>query len=667
VPVYPRSARLGGTVREWLKEQGKLVRKQTIVHSYPFCYRTKKPLIYRALSCWFVDVQKIKQTMLDANAQINWVPDHLKYGRFGKWLEGARDWAISRNRYWGNPIPVWKSDASDYYEVIGSREELERKSGVKVDDLHKHFVDEITWPSPDGNGTMRRIPDVLDCWFESGSMPYAQNHYPFENKAYFEQNFPADFICEGLDQTRGWFYTLTIIAAGLFEKPAFYNVITNGLVLASDGKKMSKSLRNYSDPMEVVNTFGADALRFFLMNSAVVRAEDLRFSDEGVKEVLKSFIIPLWNAYSFFVTYANIDAYDPAEELGEGWTGELENPLDRWILSETEQIVREVSEALDSYELQRACQPLLNFVDLLNNWYIRRSRRRFWRSVNDTDKTQAYNTLYSVLLKFCTLAAPIIPFTAEEIYRNLKREGMCESVHLCSYPEYAEQLRDRELEFKMGLTKRTVTMGRALRSMHGLKTRQPLKTLYIVNRQESELAVLREMEPIIIQELNVKQVQYRTDESDLVEYRAKANFKVLGKKLGRYMKEAAAMIENLRSDEIAAVLDGRAYEAVYSGGSLLIDEEAVVVQRNEREGMKVLNEGGLTVGLDTRIFPELVQEGLARDIVRSVQNLRKERGLEVTDRIELALTGPAPVSEAVPLSRETSDHHLRQSAGSLIS
>ncbi|MDY0304355.1 MAG: isoleucine--tRNA ligase, partial [Sphaerochaeta sp.] len=298
---------------EYLRGKGLLVKRENYLHSYPFCYRTKTPLIYRALSSWFVDIQKIKQYMLDANEQIYWMPEHLKSGRFGKWLEGARDWSISRNRFWGNPIPIWKCDNSDYIEVIGSRAELEEKCGKRVEDLHKHYVDDLTWPSPDGKGTMRRIGDVLDCWFESGSMPYAQHHYPFENKEYVDSHFPADFICEGLDQTRGWFYTLTVIAAGLWQKPAFYNCITNGIVLTAEGKKMSKSERNYTDPMELVNVYGADSLRFAMMNSAVVRAEDLKFSEDSIKDVLKGLIIPLWNAYSFFVTYANLDGYEPSE------------------------------------------------------------------------------------------------------------------------------------------------------------------------------------------------------------------------------------------------------------------------------------------------------------------------------------------------------------------
>lgn len=631
-----------------LKEQGSLVKKEKYKHSYPFCYRTNKPLIYRALSCWFVDVTKIKERMLHANDQVNWIPDHLKHGRFGKWLEGARDWAISRNRYWGNPIPVWKCDNSDHIEVIGSREELERKCGRKVDDLHKHFVDELTWPSPDGMGTMRRIPDVLDCWFESGSMPYAQNHYPFEHKQYLEEHFPADFICEGLDQTRGWFYTLTIIAAGLFDKPAFYNVVTNGLVLAADGKKMSKSLRNYSNPMDVMNQFGADALRFFLMNSAVVRAEDLKYSDDGVREVLKNFIIPMWNAYSFFITYANIDQYEPYSEGEQDLRlSDLANPLDRWIISESEAMVHDVREALDRYELQKACQPVVKFMDVLNNWYIRRSRRRFWRSENDTDKIQAYDTLYAVLMRLIHTAAPIIPFITEEMYLNLKTGEMVESIHLRPYPEYHAEKRDYDLEKKMWLTRQAVTMGRALRSTYSIKTRQPLQTMYIVDRNESDLSILREMELIIREELNVKEVIFRTRETDLVTYTAKANFKTLGRALGKDMKEVAAAIELLPMESIESILDGKPEQLQYSNGEIMIDEESLVVQRIEKEDMKVTNEGELTIGLDTHLTQPLIQEGIARDVIRCIQNLRKERGLDVTDRIAIHIDGDDELRSAI--------------------
>ncbi len=636
-----------------LKEEGKLVKKEKYRHSYPFCYRTKKPLIYRAVSSWFVDVDRIKQNMLDANDKINWVPDHLKKGRFGKWLEGAREWAISRNRYWGNPIPVWKCDGSDYIEVISSRKELEEKSGKKVTDLHKHYVDELTWPSPDGKGTMRRIPDVLDCWFESGSMPYAQNHYPFENKEWFERNFPADFICEGLDQTRGWFYTLTILAAALFDQPAFMNVVVNGLVLAEDGKKMSKSERNYSDPVDVINNFGADALRLFLMHSAVVKAEDLRYSDEGVREVLKSVMIPLWNAYSFFVTYANIDGYQPS---GDPKPDAPENPLDRWILSEAERLVGEVTEQLESYDLQKAIDPILRFIDLLNNWYIRRSRRRFWRSENDPDKMQAYGTLYSVLMKLIHVAAPIVPFITEEIYQNLRSDNMPESVHLADYPVEDSSLRDNDLEQKMAITRQAVSMGRALRSMHNYKIRQPLKAIYLVTRDSTEKKVLREMEDIIREELNVKDVLFKENEEDLVVYSAKPNYKALGKKLGKHMKSVAKKIEALTMNEIQSLMEGATLYLDYDGGSMELTLDGIVVQRTEKENVRVINEGSLTVGLDTEITEELKNEGMVRDIVRSIQNMRKDRGFEVTDRIYLFIDGPDSVKTAI----ESFEDHLMQ-------
>lgn len=627
---------------EKLKAERKLVKRESYLHPYPHCYRTKKPLIYRAISSWFVDIEKIKQSMLRSNSGIRWVPEHLRDGRFGKWLENARDWAISRNRYWGNPIPVWKSEDGEYVDCIGSREELFEKSGVRVDDLHKHYVDDITYPAPDGKGTMRRVAEVLDCWFESGAMPYAQSHYPFENKEWFETHFPAAFICEGLDQTRGWFYTLTVLAAALFDGPAFQNCITNGLVLAEDGKKMSKSERNYTDPQLVIQQYGADALRVFLMNSAVVRGEDLKFSDDGVKEVLKSIIIPLWNSYSFFVTYARIDKIGP-----QAPPRNLDNPLDRWILSETERLAGEVGAALDDYELQRAITPIVEFIDLLNNWYIRRSRRRFWRSENDGDKEQAYATLYTVLLQLTKIAAPFIPFITDEIYRNLRDESSPESVHLCDYPVENRSLRDFELERKMAATQKTVAMGRALRSMHNLKTRQPLRAIHLVTKDPEEHRVLREMEDIIREELNVKDVVFRENEEDLVEYQAKANYRALGKSLGKDMKNAAATIEALSANEIQSLLQGATLHIDIGSRAIDITQDDILVQRIEKESLKVLNEGSLTVALDSEVTEELRHEGYVRDIIRAVQTLRKDAGLEVTDRIQLYLYSPSELKDAV--------------------
>ena len=526
-------------------------------------------------------------------------------------------------------------------ECIGSRAELEEKSGTFPEDLHKHFIDSIEIPCSCGK-QKRRVPEVLDCWFESGAMPYAQNHYPFENKRWFEEHFPSDFIAEGLDQTRGWFYTLTILAAALFDGPAFRHVVVNGIVLAEDGKKMSKSEKNYTDPAKIIEEFSADALRLFLMSSAVVRAEDLRYSDDGVREVLKGTILPLWNAYSFYVTYANIDSIEPT-----GPPDQPDNPLDRWILSEAESLVESVTGSLDAYELQRAIEPINYFIDVLNNWYIRRSRRRFWRSENDNDKLQAYQSLYSVLMKLVHVAAPFVPFLADAMYQNLKLESMTDSVHLSDFPIVNENRRDRELEYKMEVTRRTGSLGRALRSMHSIKTRQPLRALHLVTKDQRERAVLREMEDIIREELNVKEVIFRENEEELVSYNAKANFKVLGKQLGKDMKTAATRISQMTPEELHSLLDGATLSIDIGSRTIDLDSGSVLIERTEKQNLKVINEGSLTVALDPEITQDLYNEGVVRDLVRSIQNLRKERDLEVTDRIILSVFGPDSVREAI--------------------
>jgi isoleucyl-tRNA synthetase len=643
-------------IMERLKAEGKLVKREQILHAYPHCWRCSSPLIYRAVGSWFVNVEKIKQDMLDANKQIYWVPEHIKEGRFGKWLEGARDWAISRNRYWGNPLPIWRCPDCGKIICVGSRAELKELSGRFPDDLHKHFVDDITIPCSKAaagtggekgcKGIMRRVPEVLDCWFESGAMPYGQNHYPFENKAFFDRHFPADFINEGLDQTRGWFYTLTVLSAALFKKPAFKNCVVSGLVLAADGKKMSKSLRNYTDPMEVINSFGADALRLFLVHSAVVKADDLRYSDEGVREVMKSIIIPLWNAYSFFVTYANIDQVSP-----EGASESPANPLDRWILSEAENLTEKVGGALDAYDLTRAVDPILEFIELLNNWYIRRSRRRFWRSENDADKIEAYGVLYDALKTLITTTAPFMPFTTEAIWQNLRTDRDPESVHLADFPKPREKRRDRPLEYRMAAVQHAVSMGRSLRSQYNIKVRQPLRMAELVTRDPEEKKVLLDMVEIIREELNVKEVIFKDNEEDLVEYEVKANFRVLGKELGKDMKAAAAGIESLSHAEIQSVIEGASLSIDIpsaDGGtrSVVITADTIDVRRNEKANLRVLNEGTLTVGLDTEITRELSMEGDIRDLVRGVQTGRKDMGLSVTDRVKLTVYGSEKMKEA---------------------
>lgn len=635
-------------ILERLKNEKKLVKREQILHAYPHCWRCSSPLIYRAIGSWFVKVESIRPALLKANNQITWQPAHIKTGRFGKWLEGARDWAISRNRYWGNPLPIWKCPDCGKTLCVGSREELKTLSGVYPEDLHKQFIDKIKIPCSCG-GTMSRIPEVLDCWFESGSMPYAQNHYPFENKEYFESHFPADFISEGLDQTRGWFYTLTILAAALFDKPAFKNCIVNGLILASDGKKMSKSLRNYTDPAVVIERFGADAVRLFLMHSPAVKADDLKYSDEGVRDVLKGILIPLWNSYGFFVTYANIDK---VRVTGKAFEHKAPvNPLDRWILSVTQKLVKDVTEAMDSYDLSAAIDPIVGFIDQLNNWYIRRSRRRFWKSENDDDKLEAYESLYTALKALTLTAAPFIPFITEAMWQNLRiaeagsdgaggAQNACGdpiSVHLADYPVYDERYRDDELEFKMATVQKAVSMGRALRYQYNLKIRQPLKSVEFVTRNADEKTVLLSMEESIREELNVKKVVFHEREDELVEYKAKANFRTLGKELGPLMKEASAVIAGLDQRSIQSVLDGAVLSIEIGGKPIELTQDKIIVERFEKSTLKVINEGTLTVALDSEITEELRLEGYARDLVRGVQNLRKERGLNVTDRIKLSV------------------------------
>jgi isoleucyl-tRNA synthetase len=627
-----------------LKAEGSLVKRDQILHAYPHCWRCSSPLIYRAISSWFVSVEKIKPNMLANNNTINWVPDHIQQGRFGKWLENARDWAISRNRFWGNPLPIWRCDQEECSEevCVGSRDELESLSGQRPADLHKHFVDQITWPCACGKGTMHRIAEVLDCWFESGSMPYGQVHYPFENKDWFDTHFPADFINEGLDQTRGWFYLLHVLSSALTGKPAFRNCVVSGLVLATDGKKMSKSLRNYTDPVKVMEQYGADALRLFLMSGPVTKADDLRYSDEGVQGVLRDVLLPLWNAYSFFVTYANLDGVTP-----DATVTNPANPLDGWILSELEAVTEAVTAEFEAYEISRGISHLVSFLDLLNNWYIRRSRRRFWKGENDGDKTEAYDTLFQVLRRFVTLAAPVIPFVTDDIWGNLRRPGDAESVHLADWPRAEASRRRPDLEAKMAGARKAVGLGRALRNTHNLKNRQPLKSVYLVTRDPAEKAVLREMEDLIREELNVKEVLFQDNEEALVEYGAKANFKVLGKVLGAQMKAAAARIEVLTPAEIATIVDGHTLHVEIAGIPVELNGDSVLVTRKERASLKVLNDGSLTVALDGEVTRELKLEGHVRDVIRAVQSARKEGGLAVSDRIQLRFAGSPVVKEVL--------------------
>ncbi len=635
-----------------LKDEGKLVHRGTIRHSYPHCWRDDSPLIYRAISTWFVDIGKVKDKMLAANSQINWTPDHIKEGRFGKWLENARDWAVSRNRYWGCPLPIWRNEETGEAICIGSVEELEKLSGRKITDIHKHYTDDIVIDAPSGNGVLTKVPEVLDCWFESGAMPYAQQHYPFENKERLENGFPADFIAEGLDQTRGWFYTLVVLGAALFDKPAFKNVIVNGLILAEDGQKMSKRKKNYPDPMSVIDQYGADALRLFLLGSQVVRGEDLKFSEEGIKEVMRGVMLPLWNSYSFFITYANVDNWEPKD--GELTVpANLANPLDKWIISSLCQMVEEIQESMDDYQLQKAANRFEKFIKDLTNWYIRRSRRRFWKSQNDDDKYSAYETLYYVLVTFSKTAAPFIPYMTESIYRNLRTKSMPTSVHLCDYPNINNQFRDARLEEQMEYTMTAVTLGRFLRTQKSLKVRQPLPSATIVIENSEVRKMLIETSDIISEELNVKEVKLQADESSLVDKSLKANFKALGPKLGKNMKIVAGEIAQLTSNEITSLLNGDNIEIqVSDDNNFALSKDDVIVHRTEKEGLTVATESGITIALDTVLNDELKDEGFAREFVSKIQNMRKEMEFNVTDRIEIKYSLEERYSNALQAFKE---------------
>ncbi|MBU2512529.1 isoleucine--tRNA ligase [bacterium] len=620
------------TIIKQLKERNLIVKHETIVHSYPFCWRSGAPLMYRTIRSWFLDVEKIKQEMIDNNQQINWSPDHIKNGRMGKWLEGARDWAISRNRYWGNPIPVWICEDCKHPHCIGSRDELQELTGEKVDDLHSHFIDHLSYACPKCGGRMKRTSEVLDCWFESGSMPYGQQHYPFENREKFENNFPADFISEGLDQTRGWFYTLLVLSTALFQKPAFKNCIVNGLVLAEDGKKMSKSLKNFPDPWDMLNKYGADVIRLYMLNSGAIRADDLQFSESGLQETLRSTNLPLWNVLSFFTTYASIDQWKPETVQS---IKNLINPLDRWILSRLHHLISDVREAMIDYDLNKAVAPFVGFIDMLTNWYVRRSRRRFWKAGAGEDKNQAYATLYTVLLELSKVTAPFIPFIADNIFQVLRDDSMPESVHLCEYPQVNRDWIDKTLEEEMDIILTSVNLGRALRAKHQIKIRQPLQKITLLTKSTAVQGVVGEMSELITDELNVKRVVIAHNEEDLVILTAKPNLRVLGPKLGKNLNAIRSQIEGLTAETIVSLQAGNKINLDLNGDSYEIGIEELFIQREQKEGTVTESEGEITVALDIQLTKELQDEGFGREFVNKIQQTRKENDYDVTDRIQI--------------------------------
>jgi isoleucyl-tRNA synthetase len=618
-----------GVIRA-LKDSGHVVRHETYAHPYPHCWRCARPLVYRAVSSWFVQVTKFRDRMVELNRQIHWVPEHVRDGSFGKWLEHARDWSISRNRFWGSPIPVWRSDDPRYprTDVYGGLDQLERDFGVRPTDLHRPAIDQLVRPNPDdptGRSMMRRVPEVLDCWFESGSMPFAQVHYPFENESWFEHHFPGDFIVEYLAQTRGWFYTLHVLATALFDRPAFQDCVAHGIVLGSDGQKASKSLRNYVDPFELFDTYGSDAVRWFLLSSPVVRGGDLVVTEQGVRDAANQVLRPLWNAWSFFTIYAN----------AEGYTARLRTDqtavLDRYLLAKLHELVSRVTQQMDAYDLSGAHASVRSFLDALTNWYIRRSRDRFWDG--DAD---AFDTLYTALHLLTRVAAPLLPLVTEEIYRGLTDER---SVHLTDWPDVDALPADVELVAAMDRVRDVSSAALSVRKARGLRVRLPLQSLTVA---ATDADALRSFADIVRDEVNVKEVRLTSNLGEAGGFELQVVPAALGPRLGPQTQQVIRAVKAGDWSEAGGV--------VTAGGIELRDGEYTLrlVPADEERSAALPGNAGVVV-LDTDVTPQLEAEGQARDLVRAVQQARRDAGLHVSDRIRLTVrTTPDLVAALSP-------------------
>ncbi len=640
-----------------LRERGLLYRHETYLHNYPHDWRKGTPLMSYPVEGWFIRTTAVRDRLVALNEEINWQPEGIGTGRFGEWLKNNVDWALSRKRYWGTPLPVWQSDApgSDYVEVIGSIAELRAKCGDQLPadeadlDLHRPFVDTLTWPAPDG-GTMRRVPDLIDVWFDSGAMPFAQWHYPFENREAFARSFPADFIAEGVDQTRGWFYTLHAIATLVLDQKAYKNCVVNGLILDEKGEKMSKSKGNAVDPFRIIETYGADVVRWYMMSNTPPW-EDLKFSEDGLRETQRKFFGTLGNVYAFFATYANIDGFRYAEpRVPVADRAEL----DRWIISRLNSTIAEVDAAYDAYHPTRAARAVERFVEAFSNWYIRRSRRRFWsKTGQDTDaadKTAAYQTVYECLEAVARMMASIAPFFSEWLYRSLNMvsgRAVAASVHLAAFPAVESGALDTGLERRMGLARTISSIVLALRNTAGINVRQPLPRILVVTGVGVDQADVEQVRDIILSEVNVKAIEYVAGSSGVVRRTAKPNFKRLGRRLGRLMKPVNEAVRNLDDEAIERFLETGTLTLTVDGEQVALEGEDLEVLSEGIEGWLVAQEDGVTVALDTTRTDELLAEGLARETVNRIQNLRKQAAYAVTDRIAVHYRASARLSEAV--------------------
>ena len=638
-----------------LDQRGLLFSAPKFEHSYPFCWRCDTPLIYYARESWYIKMTEVKEQLIANNNTVKWYPESIGKGRFGDWLENVQDWAVSRNRYWGTPLNIWECECG-HRHAIGSIAELKEMSKNCPDDieLHRPYVDQVTITCPHCGKEMHRVPEVIDCWFDSGSMPFAQHHYPFENKELFESQFPADFISEAVDQTRGWFYSLLAISTLLFDKAPFKNVLVQGLVQDENGQKMSKSKGNAVDPMEALQKFGADPLRwYFYTNSAPWLPS--RFHEKAVVEGQKKFFSTLWNTYAFFVMYANIVNFDPTQHRLEDCRLTV---MDKWLLSRLNTTVKAVDDNLSAYKVPEAARALQDFVDEMSNWYVRRSRPRFWAQAESDDRTAAFMTLYTALVSTAKVAAPMAPFMSEEIYRNLVcsvDKAAPESVHLCLYPAYEESRVDKQLEAEMDEVLQVVTLGRAARNLSNLKNRQPLQALY--TDANSGLGQL--YTDIIKQELNVKDVQFLTDMSQFTAYTFKPQLKLLGKKLGKRLNDARQALQELDGSAAKKELDATGVlQLSLPDGDIALTAEELLIETAQKEGYTSVSDRGLTVVLDTTLTQALIDEGFVREITSKLQTMRKEAGFNVTDHIEVYCQGSEKVAQVLRENQQSILHDV---------
>ncbi|MCQ2529473.1 MAG: isoleucine--tRNA ligase [Saccharofermentans sp.] len=632
-----------------LEEAGLLFDAPKFEHEYPHCWRCDRPLIYYARDTWFIKMSAVKDKLVANNNTVNWIPEGIGKGRFGAWLENVQDWGLSRNRYWGTPLNIWECSCGKRH-AIGSIDELKSMSNNCPDEieLHRPYIDEVTLVCPDCGGEMKRVPEVIDCWFDSGAMPFAQWHYPFENKEIFEENFPADFISEAVDQTRGWFYSLMAISTLLFDKAPYKNVIVLGHVLDKDGNKMSKSKGNAVDPMEALNKFGADAIRWYFYSNSAPWLPN-RFHEDAVKEGQSKFIGTLWNTYCFYTMYAEIDQFDPTK-----YTLDTKNlcAMDRWVLSKLNTLIKAVDEKMTAYDIFSSARLIHDFTNELSNWYVRRCRERFWAGDMNKDKVDAFMTLYTVLEQFSRLCAPFIPFVTESIYQNIVKSvdaNAPESIHLCDYPVADESLIDSELEKEMDLVQKIVELGRAARNASNMKNRQPLSDIFVV----ADTKLDEEYQSIVLEELNIRKISLLEDASSLVDYKFKPQLRTCGRKFGPKLNAAKEVIANLPGKETMAALDSGSIKITVDGEEFEMTKEDFIVENVQLEGLSTQANNGITVSIDIKLTDELIEAGNVREIISKVQNMRKDTaGLEVTDRIVLTYANNDKIAAIIEKNKE---------------